>query len=199
MLSDHDIIQCRKEGLIHFDSFNESALNPNSYDLRLGNYFYYLSWASGSPRFYGPIEIDTGGRVYIPLNGTLLGMTKEIVGTEKVLSAKLRAKNTIRRLGISVSSSAGWGDVGYINHWTVMLTAHTDGNPYLAVGSKFCQIIFDWVSSRPDNPYEGQYSSTDWPECMVPSDYRNNIIPASQSLTAKVRMGWHVNAVKEES
>jgi deoxycytidine triphosphate deaminase len=135
MYSDTDIWQGLHSGDIEISPFNEDQLGTNSYDVRLGNDFYVLRWDKNGPYFIGPYHYEDGERVYIPVAGTLLGMTKGKVATKGKVIADLRSRSSARRKGITTNCDAGLGDVGYgfyrndlgrkINngHWTIEITA----------------------------------------------------------------------------
>jgi dCTP deaminase len=185
MLSDRSILEEMETGNLSITPFHSEQLNPNSYDVTLGPWFYLVSWPYHLPIFFGPIHIPIGGQVCVPSGCTILGMTQEIIGTQHNIVAEMRTKSTVRRLGIDVCASAGLGDVGYKNHWTVELTSHVGPNsfpPRITVGEPFAQVVFSYTSTPPMNPYTGQYSQYEWPGCMVPKKYRaTQIMPAVQS------------------
>lgn len=179
MLSSTDIVNLLGDSVI-IEPFNVEQLNINSYDLRLGNLFYNVYYIENAPCYVGPIFIEDGNQVKIPVGGTLLGMTKEVAGGQYNIVPEIRAKSTTRRSGITICDDAGFGDIGYINHWTVELTAHIKhGTPSLVVGERFAQIVF-FRSSFPIYEYKGQYAKNDWPICMIPKKYRNNIISVEE-------------------
>lgn len=174
ILSSTDIMKCLEKGLIEIDPFKEEQLNPNSYDLCLGNWFCEVSWDDDGPVFSGPMNIRDGDRVYIPRGGTLLGATKERIATKDKITGQLHSKSSTRRCGITVCDDAGLGDIGYDNHWTVELSAHINsGDPFLIVGERFAQMTFKLATDWPIKPYQGQYTISDWPECMIPRIYRD--------------------------
>ena len=74
---------------------------------------------------------------------------------------------------ITVCDDAGFGDIGYNNHWTVELTAHAPGGVYLTVGERFAQVLFQRAETPPIEKYTGQYTANEWPQCMIPRKYRN--------------------------
>lgn len=181
MLCDVEIEKGVEAGWIGIQPFADSQLNTNSYDLRLGNWFYRVMWAEDGPIFLGPKRLEDGERVAIPRRGTLLGMTKELIGTRSHVIAELRSKSTTRRCGITVCDDAGFGDIGYWNHWTVELTAHTEviglAEPYLVVGEPFAQAVFFYSGRVPRRPYSGQYTAKDWPQNMIPKKHRDRVRP----------------------
>ncbi len=174
MFSSNDIVKAMKSGKITISEFDLNRLNPNSYDVVLGNWFYLLfPKGNGDPRYYGPLQVKDGIKVLVPSGMTLLGMTKDRIGSFGDILGQLRSKSTTRRTGITVCDDAGFGDVGYSNHWTVELTAHVPGpGAYLEVGKPFAQILFQRTETEPIKEYEGQYNADDWPSCMLPKKFR---------------------------
>lgn len=173
MLSSKDIINAQADGRIVIEPFDKMQLNPNSYDLRLGPWFFLLRPENGIPIYHGPIQVPLWDTVYIPAGGTLLGMTQECIGTFENIVVQLHAKSSTRRMGISVCDDAGLGDVGYHNHWTVELTANTTTPVGLVVGELFAQAVFYETKSPPLMTYKGQYNQSLWPMCMIPQRYRH--------------------------
>lgn len=180
ILFDKDIITAVESGEIVISDFTDdpSVLGPNSYNVRLGHWFYLVEWAEDGPYYIGPIFKELGEQVLIPVRGTLLAMTIEVIGTTGDIVAEMKSRSTTGREGITVCKCAGWGDVGYVNHWTMELTAFTTkGRPFLVVGKHIAQMAFFRGEGQPTNAYQGQYRIDDWPLCMVPEKYRDRIIP----------------------
>jgi deoxycytidine triphosphate deaminase len=136
MYSNTDIKLAVDQGNITIEPFNEGQLGTNSYDVCLGNIFYEVLWDEDGPYFIGPYHYADGDKVPIPVSGTLLGMTKEKIGTSGKVVAELRSRSTTRRVGITTNCDAGLGDVGYgikrdsmreifqrADHWTMEFTA----------------------------------------------------------------------------
>ena len=178
MYSSRDILAAIERGTISISDFDQSRLGPNSYDLILGRYFFFVRWDEDGPMFVGPIEADIGTRVYIPNGGTLLGMTQDVIGTLEFTVGKLYARSSWGRAGITVCRDAGLGDVGYHNHWTLEMTGNTlfGGKPFVQVGERIAQIVFFETKTKPLSPYQGQYNEDDWPLCMVPKRWHGRII-----------------------
>jgi len=178
MFSDRDILNAVENGSIKISNFNRDQLNINSYDVRLGNWFYLLiPDVFCKPRYFGPLWVGDGHRILVPSGMTLLGMTKEFLASYGNILGQLRSKSSTRRSGITVCDDAGFGDVGYANNWTVELTAHVSGpGVYLTVGERFAQILFQRTETQPIAPYSGQYNVQDWPRCMLPKKYRDDAI-----------------------
>jgi dCTP deaminase len=189
MYSDTDILAAMRRKDIEISPYDPDQLQTNSYDLRLGNTFYELFWDAQGPFYVGPYVYLDGEKVDIPIGGTLLGMTKERIGTNGKVVAELRSRSTTRRKGGTTNIDAGLGDIGYNNYWTVELTAFTFmrqmdflkrgepvlSNPTLTVGSVVAQMVFYECKSEPTRKYNGQYQ-VEWPLNMIPKDCRHRII-----------------------
>lgn len=90
---------------------------------------------------------------------TILVATIEFTGGREHITAEIRGRSSGGRSLISVCGGAGWGDVGYINRWTLMVTnlsrfAHL----VLPVGCSIAQIIF-LECGHPRKSYQGKYQS----------------------------------------
>lgn len=71
----------------------------------------------------------------------------------------MKARSSIGRNFIEVCKCAGWGDVGYINRWTMEITNNSSHYAIpLVVGRRIGQIIFfetgpilGVITQRPEN------------------------------------------------
>jgi dCTP deaminase len=172
-LSKKDILKAlgRKKDLV-IRPFSEEQLNPNSYDVRLGNWFALLDHEGLQP-FYWLMYVKDDLPVCIPSGETVLAHTAEFVGTKGKLFGQIHAKSSTRRKGTSICDCAGYGDVGYFNFWTLELTANTSHYTVVYTGQRIAQMSFTSVVTAPD-PYEGQYTTVEWPAAMLPKDCRRN-------------------------
>ena len=87
--------------------------------------------------------------ILIAPNETILAHTIEFIGGKNGIPGKLdavttemRARSSIGRIGIAVCKCAGWGDIGYINRWTMEITNFSNNVIPLPVGLRIAQIIF---------------------------------------------------------
>jgi len=186
MLCYEEILAEIKEGNIYINPFDINLVNTNSVDIRLGNWFIPLN-ASNGETLYGDLYFAPDGASFpiFPYT-TTLGMTKEVVGAFKHIVHQLRSKSSTRRKGITVCDDAGFGDIGYNNHWTVELTAHISNMVYLKIGDPFGQIVFDRTGMDTEHPYSGQYNEEEWPICMIPSKKRKIYEPFFNAARAYV-------------
>lgn len=109
---------------IVIEPFNESRLNPNSYNFSLGDYVYVYKNRVLDPK----VEQETE-KILIPDEGLLLspdtlylGYTYEKMGSEKYVPI-INGRSSTGRLGLFVHITANLIDIGSINHWTLQMHA----------------------------------------------------------------------------
>jgi len=74
---------------------------------------------------------------------TILAHTNEFIGGRNHITTKMQARSSLGRSFIEVCKCAGWGDVGYVNRWTMEITNNSRHyHVPLIVGSRVAQIIF---------------------------------------------------------
>lgn len=155
ILSDCDILLARDRGAIVIDPFRREALGPNSYDVHLGNHLgVYMTSRCGhldaaEENNYELILIDDDGFVLRP--GTIyLAATEEYTETHEHIPY-LDGKSSVGRLGISVHATAGRGDVGFCNHWTMEISVVQPVKIY--AGMPIAQLTYHQVLSQPEHKY----------------------------------------------
>lgn len=114
---------------------------------------------------------------------TVLAHTEEFIGGRNVCVSKLYARSSLGRNFVEVCKDAGWGDVGYINRWTMEITNNSRFFSIpLVVGRRIGQMVFYEVAplaERTENYASegGKYQQSadladliaSWrPEMMVP-------------------------------
>lgn len=182
LLSDHRIKAAMARGDIVIEPFEERQLGTNSYDVRLGPWYFepnrnmstvsFLS-EEQTKRFWGePLRAEK----VIPVRpgDTILAHTLEIVGGRNGYTTSMRARSSIGRSCMSVCKCAGVGDVGYIARWTMEITNHSHATIELPVGLRVAQILFYEVGET-DKHYGGKYGqSAEWsPQDMLPRLYND--------------------------
>ncbi|MBI3305137.1 deoxycytidine triphosphate deaminase [Candidatus Parcubacteria bacterium] len=78
----------------------------------------------------------------------ILGHTEEFIGGRQVCTAHVQARSSAGRSLLTVCEDAGWGDVGYINRWT--LEIRNKSLHYwipLVVGERYAQMVFSQVEA----------------------------------------------------
>ena len=144
---------------IFIDPFDESKINPNSYNLSLHNELVVyqilplrtLDMAKDNP--YLKIKIPETGLLLQP-NILYLGRTKEYTKT-KNLVPMLEGRSSVGRLGISVHVTAGFGDVGFEGYWT--LEIHCIHPVIIYPFIDICQIYYHTIEGDYDEYSSGKY------------------------------------------
>ncbi|HUF63717.1 MAG TPA: dCTP deaminase [Verrucomicrobiales bacterium] len=123
ILSDQAIRDALADGSIVIDPFRDDCLGTNSYDVHLGRTLaVYIddvldARVHNHTRF---LEIPDEGCVLVP-GRTYLGVTEEYTETHRHVPF-LEGKSSVGRLGIDIHATAGKGDVGFCNHWTLEIS-----------------------------------------------------------------------------
>lgn len=81
--------------------------------------------------------------ILIPPGHTILAHTREFIGGRVSVTSMMQARSSFGRNFIEVCKCAGYGDVGYINRWTMEITNNSRFYRIpLIVGRRIAQIIF---------------------------------------------------------
>ncbi len=145
ILSDLDILQAIERGEIVITPFDPSRLGTNSYDVQLSPYLATYRDAVLDARVHNEIEhfeIPAEGFVLQP-NRLYLGSTLEYTETHTTVPF-LEGKSSVGRLGIDIHATAGKGDVGFCNHWTLEISCTQAVRIY--AGMPIGQLIYFTVS-----------------------------------------------------
>ena len=143
---------------IIIEPFDESRLNPNSYNLSLHNELLTYTSESLDMRHATPTQ-----KILIPPEGFVLnpgklylGRTSEYTRTENFIPM-LEGRSSIGRLGICIHVTAGFGDVGFAGYWTLELFCVQPVRIY--AGVQIAQIYYHTIS-EPYEPYtNGKYQN----------------------------------------
>ncbi|MCS6928394.1 MAG: dCTP deaminase [Saprospiraceae bacterium] len=141
VLSDKKILEAIAAGEIVIEPFRRECLGTNSYDVHLGKYLAVYRDRVLDARRHNPVElleIPEEGFVLQP--GTLyLGVTEEYTETHGAVPF-LEGKSSVGRLGIDIHATAGKGDVGFSNHWTLEISCIQPVRVY--AGMPIGQLIY---------------------------------------------------------
>ena len=134
-------------GDIVLDPFNESQLNPNSYNMRLHNellVYEEIVLDMHRPNRFRRYEIPEEGFVLQP-NQLYLARTVERTETRNLVPM-LEGRSSIGRLGLFVHVTAGFGDVGFCGYWTLEMFAVQPVRIY--AGVEVCQIFYHSIEGE---------------------------------------------------
>ena len=141
ILSDQAIREAIAAGDILIQPFKEEALGTNSYDVSLGKTLATYRDEILDAKKHNEIdhiEIPTEGYVLLP-GKTYLGVTQEYTESHKHVPF-LEGKSSVGRLGIDIHATAGKGDVGFCNHWTLEISVNQPVRVY--EGMPIAQLIY---------------------------------------------------------
>jgi dCTP deaminase len=152
ILTDKKILEAMERGEIVVEPFLRECLGTNSYDVHLGKYLAVYKNRVLDARKHNEVEhfeIPESGFVLEP--GTLyLGVTEEYTETHRTVPF-LEGKSSIGRLGIDIHATAGKGDVGFCNHWTLEISCAQPVRVY--AGMPVGQLIYFTVDGEIENYY----------------------------------------------
>lgn len=161
MLSGKAILKAIEDGDIVIDPLVPEHVGPNSVDLTIDELWYVQAFEGAlDPRKdnAGSLSsIEWTGESHRTLRpGVLyLGKTREVAGARQNYVPCIEGRSSLARLGLHVHISAGFGDVGYVNHWTLELLATLPIRIYR--GMRIAQIYFTRLEGEAV-PYHGKYA-----------------------------------------
>jgi dCTP deaminase len=144
ILSGSEILRHMGED-IEIDPFNQSHLNPNSYNLTLHNelmVYEEVVLDMAKANRVRRIEIPKEGLVLSP-NQLYLGRTAERTVTHNFVP-QIEGRSSVGRLGLFVHVTAGFGDVGFAGYWTLEIFAVQPVRIY--PGTSICQIFYHEIT-----------------------------------------------------
>lgn len=158
ILSDQKILEEMKKGNILIEPFERECLGTNSYDVHLSKYLAIYKDDVLDCKVHNAIqtlEIPEDGIILVP-NRLYLGVTIEYTETLRHVPF-LEGKSSIGRLGIDIHATAGKGDVGYKNTWTLEISVKQPVRIY--PGMPIGQLIYFELSGEVGTDYSHKKTS----------------------------------------
>jgi len=158
ILTDQEILECMEKGSIKVEPFRRECLGSNSYDVHLGKTLAVYKDSVLDARKHNGIEtfeIPPEGYVLTPDN-FYLGVTLEYTETLAHVPF-LEGKSSVGRLGIDIHATAGKGDVGFCNYWTLEISVKKPVRVY--PGMPIGQLIYFVVKGDVITPYNKKGSA----------------------------------------
>lgn len=157
ILSGLEIKQRLNKDII-IEPFNENAINPNSYNLKLHNELLVYENDVLDMKKENKAKLIT-----IPEEGLLLtpgklylGRTNEHTET-KNLVPMLEGRSSIGRLGLFIHVTAGFGDIGFKGYWT--LEIHCVQPIIIYPFIEVCQIYYHSIEGEYTEYTSGKYQN----------------------------------------
>ncbi len=158
ILSDKKILAEIEKGTILIEPFRKDCLGSNSYDVHLGRYLATYKDRVLDAKEHNKIEIFE-----IPMEGYVLypdilylGVTEEYTETHAHIPF-LEGKSSTGRLGIDIHATAGKGDVGFCNTWTLEISVAQPVRIYR--GMPIGQLIYFEISGEIETSYDSKKSA----------------------------------------
>lgn len=158
ILTDKEILIEIEKGNIVVEPFDRNCLGTNSYDVHLGKYLAEYKDEILDAKKHNEIEhfeIPEEGFILEP-GHLYLGVTKEYTETHAHVPF-LEGKSSVGRLGIDIHATAGKGDVGFCNTWTLEISVSVPVRVY--GGMPIGQLIYFMVSGEIENYYNKKGSA----------------------------------------
>jgi dCTP deaminase len=152
ILSDKRILEEIAAGTILIEPYRPECMGTNSYDVHLGRSLATYTNRVLDAREHNKIEIfEIGPEGFVLQPGTLyLGVTEEYTETHKHVPF-LEGKSSTGRLGIDIHATAGKGDVGFCNTWTLEISCAQPVRIY--AGMPIGQLIYFVVEGEIETMY----------------------------------------------
>lgn len=158
ILSDQLIQQEIANGNILIEPYRPECLGTNSYDVHLGRYLATYKDRVLDAKQHNQVEyilIPDEGYVLDP-HTLYLGVTEEYTETHKHVPF-LEGKSSTGRLGIDIHATAGKGDVGFCNTWTLEVSVAQPVRIY--AGMPIGQLIYFHIDGEVENLYHKKQSA----------------------------------------
>lgn len=158
ILTDNEILVCMEKGSIVIEPFDPACMGSNSYDVHLGGMLAEYVDTVLDAKAHNKIKlypIPEEGFVLQP-DRFYLGVTQEYTETHEHVPF-LEGKSSVGRLGIDIHATAGKGDIGFCNYWTLEISVKQPVRVY--AGMPIGQLIYFAVQGTVNNPYNAKASA----------------------------------------
>ncbi len=158
ILTDLEILSHIEKGSIKIEPFDIKCLGSNSYDVHLGKTLAVYKDSVLDAKKHNQIEtfeIPKDGFVLEP-SRFYLGVTQEYTETHQHVPF-LEGKSSVGRLGIDIHATAGKGDVGFCNFWTLEISVKQPVRVY--AGMPIGQLIYFEVKGALKTSYNAKISA----------------------------------------
>ena len=158
ILTDRRILTEMKRGTIVIKPFSRQYLGSNSYDVHLSEWLALYNDEILDAKRHNEVHyfrIPVEGMILVP-SKLYLGVTKEYTETHSHVPF-LEGKSSIGRLGIDIHATAGKGDIGFCNTWTLEISVRQPVRIY--AGMPIGQLIYFEVSGEVGIPYNKKKSA----------------------------------------
>ena len=170
-LSDVDIKKAVKEGDIILSDFDESRLQPGSYDILLGDKFLLTEDHKADSidpvkKKYAPMRevlLEKGETFTLHPGVSILGVSLDYFGSRNHL-LQLHGKSSLARIGLMVHNTAGLINPGWFGTITFELCNLNSIPIILTPGMPIAQLTFSKFFTEPATGYKkvSKYVNEKW-------------------------------------
>lgn len=149
------------------EPYDPDAVQPASYDMRLGNDFrvftasdtvaIYLSKPESFRDLTKLVHVEDDEEFVLHPGEFVLGRTLEVVTMPDVLVGRVEGKSSLGRLGLIVHATAGFVDPGFQGAITLEMTNLLRVPIVMQPGQSICQMAFTEMAQKPEQTYSGRY------------------------------------------
>jgi deoxycytidine triphosphate deaminase len=163
MISGYEIHQEWINGNIAIHPYNPANIQPNSYDLTLGDQLKvcrpnaHNSYIDTDLPGEGDIVDLIDGHFIIYPGEVYIGHTVEMVGSS-TYAPILHGRSSLARHGLAVHITAGFGDVGWYGQFVLEIVNHIPCPIMIRPGRRVCQVSWEPVTGKV-YPYESGYQN----------------------------------------
>ncbi|MFM0288753.1 dCTP deaminase [Paraburkholderia megapolitana] len=161
ILTGNQIIEEVHKGGIIIEPFDESCVNPNSYNFTLSDTFLLYEEGVIDTKLENPTRVVkmVNGEIVLKPWTLYLAATRERIGSH-YFAPTYAARSSVARLGMFINLSAPLGDIGFVGNWTLQLFAIHPIRVY--EGMRIGQMMF-WQPSGERMIYDGKYQNATGP------------------------------------
>lgn len=169
ILPDRDIQYMVKENEIDIEPYNESQVEPASYDIQLDDSVMFFDEEGDGEvivnpdsdgKNYDTLEKDISDGIHIQPGTFFLASTKERIELPDFIGATVMGRSSFGRLGLEIHR-AGWIDPGFCGTVTLELDNASPNTIYLEEGMRIGQLVFQYLREPSTSPYTGDYNGQD--------------------------------------
>ena len=155
ILTDKEILKEIADKSIVIEPYDLSCLGTNSYDVHLGKHLAtYVDNVLDAKKHNEIKHFDIEEEGFVLQPGILyLGVTLEYTETHKHVPF-FEGKSSTGRLGIDIHATAGKGDVGFCNTWTLEISVSQPVRVY--AGMPIGQLIYFKIDGEVNNSYNSK-------------------------------------------
>lgn len=158
ILSDTKILEHIESGDIVIEPFDRKLLGGNSYDVHLSKHIAtYIDGELDAKKHNKVKHFEISDEGFLLEPGQLyLASTEEYTETHKHVPF-LEGKSSTGRLGIDIHATAGKGDVGFCNFWTMEISVTKPVRVYASM--PIGQLIYYAVEGEVETSYDKKKSA----------------------------------------